>query len=78
MSRAEDDTLDLIHKLLAADMLKRLEEGGLEAKDWAAITKFLKDNNVDAIKTSNAPGDAFANLVSEAQKRIAKLDTQYQ
>lgn len=63
--------LEQIHSLLAQDMLQRLQDGGLEAKDWAAIAKFLKDNDVD-LKSENikSDDDLFGDLVKEAEEAL--------
>ncbi len=54
-------------------MLQRLQEGSCEAKDWAVIVKFLKDNNIDAAPAANdGAEDAFAALVARAQESIAR------
>lgn len=73
MSKAEASLLEKIHNLIARDMLARLEEGACEAKDWAVIIKFLKDNNIDAApQAGEGAEDAFAALVARAQESIAR------
>lgn len=73
MSKANAELLEQIHGLIAADMRKRLEAGECEAKDWAVIVKFLKDNNIDADVSANPEAeDAFNNLVNAARQRIAQ------
>ncbi|ESX98711.1 hypothetical protein [Mesorhizobium sp. LNJC405B00] len=71
MSKANSSLLETIHGLIAEDMRKRLEAGECEAKDWAVIVKFLKDNNIDAdIEANKGAEDSFNQLVRAAQDRI--------
>ncbi|ESY42004.1 hypothetical protein X747_14445 [Mesorhizobium sp. LNJC384A00] len=71
MSKANSSLLETIHGLIAEDMRKRLEDGACEAKDWAVIVKFLKDNNIDAdIEANKGAEDSFNQLVRAAQDRI--------
>lgn len=67
----DKDLLKRIHGLLAKDMLARLQAGGLEAKDWAAIAKFLKDNAVD-LQSENIQddNDLFGDLVRQAENTL--------
>ena len=68
---ADRGLLAQLHNLLAQDMLSRLQAGDLKATDWVAISKFLKDNGVDALTVDTAPNeDAFEALFSAAQKSI--------
>lgn len=72
MTKATSDLLEVIHGLIAEDMRKRLEDGTCEAKDWAVIVKFLKDNNIEALASPNKDAEgAFADLVRAAQRRVA-------
>jgi hypothetical protein len=73
MSKANTELLEKIHNLIAKDMLNRLEDGACEAKDWAVIVKFLKDNNIDALPSTDEDGaNAFADLVRTAQASIER------
>ncbi|RWK76590.1 MAG: hypothetical protein EOR45_33060 [Mesorhizobium sp.] len=73
MSKANAELLEQIHGLIAEDMRKRLEAGECEAKDWAVIVKFLKDNNIDADISANKDAeDSFNALVQAAQRRISQ------
>lgn len=73
MSKANAELLEEIHGLIAEDMCERLKAGACEAKDWAVIVKFLKDNNIDAdIGPNKAAEDSFNSLVREAQRRISQ------
>lgn len=66
--KAETSLLEQIHDLIAKDMLKRLKEGACEAKDWAVIVKFLKDNHIDALPSDDEGSEnAFAELIARAQ-----------
>jgi len=73
MSKATTELLEKIHQQLAKDMLELLESGEAQAKDWAVIVKFLKDNNIDAIPTGDGDtNNAFAAMVERAKESIAK------
>lgn len=72
--KATQDLLEQLHGLIAADMLKRLQSGECEAKDWAVIVKFLKDNGIDSLATgTDGAADAFAKLVQAAQASAANI-----
>lgn len=74
MSRASQDLLERLHSLIAQDMLNRLEAGECEAKDWAVIVKFLKDNGIDGLLDANPDAaSAFDRLVQAAQTSIGQL-----
>lgn len=69
--KATTELMEKLHGKIAADMLKRLEDGDCEAKDWAVIVKFLKDNAIDTVgDQSGDADDAFAQLVQAAQKQV--------
>jgi len=70
-SKASTELLNMLHGLMAKDMRDKLERGDCEAKDWAVIVKFLKDNGIDAVidDTMNHL-DAFNQLVAAGQKSI--------
>lgn len=75
MSKATTDLLEQIHQLLAQAMLDKLKDkdAPAEARDWAVIVKFLKDNNIDALAgESEEAENAFADLVRRAQESISK------
>lgn len=79
MSKANADLLETIHGLIAEDMKNRLEAGNCEAKDWAVIVKFLKDNNIDAdIGPNKDAEDSFNALVQAAQRRIQQTASDLQ
>jgi len=70
-SKAPTELLNLLHGLIAVDMRRKLEQGLCEAKDWAVIVKFLKDNGIDCIiDDSMSSLDAFNQLVAAGQKSI--------
>ena len=77
MSKASPDLLAEIHGLIAEDMRNRLVSGNCEAKDWAVIVKFLKDNDITALLEADTEG-AFNDLVKEAQKRIQATTSAFQ
>ena len=64
------ELLEKIHAKLAEDMLDLLNSGNAEAKDWAVIVKFLKDNNIDAIPSNADSNSAFDKLVEQAKNSI--------
>lgn len=73
MSTAKTDLLEKIHELMAQEMLRKLESGEAEAKDWAVIVKFLKDNNIDAIPSGlDGADDMLTKLMNKAQESIGK------
>jgi hypothetical protein len=69
--RATQDLLEQLHGLIAQDMLDRLQSGACEAKDWAVIVKFLKDNGIDGLASDREGAEnAFDALVQAAQASI--------
>jgi hypothetical protein len=77
MTKASQELLAEIHGLIAEDMRNRLVSGTCEAKDWAVIVKFLKDNDVTALLEADTEG-AFNDLVNEAKKRIQAATASFQ
>lgn len=74
MSRASQDLLEKLHNLIAQDMLDRLEAGECQAKDWAVIVKFLKDNGIDGIAANAEEAEAaFDRLVNAAKQSIGSM-----
>jgi len=70
-SKAPTELLNLLHGLIAHDMRRKLEQGLCEAKDWAVIVKFLKDNGIDCVIDDTMSNvDAFNQLVAAGQKSI--------
>lgn len=73
MSKAPTELLEQLHALIAQDMLERLQKGQCEAKDWAVIVKFLKDNHIDSLSSGDGDAaDAFAALVQKATASISQ------
>lgn len=73
MSKAKTDLLEKIHELMAQEMLRKLESGEAEAKDWAVIVKFLKDNNIDAIPNAgDEANDVLTKLMAKAKESIGQ------
>jgi len=69
--KAPSDLLEALHGLIAKDMRDKLERGDCEAKDWAVIVKFLKDNGIDTlIDDSEDAGAALARLMNAADESI--------
>lgn len=48
-----------LHAAVGEELLKRIKDGTAKPQDLAVATKFLKDNNIDALPTSGSP---LANL----------------
>lgn len=68
--------LEELHSLIAKAMLEKLKMGECEAKDWAVIVKFLKDNGIDmAVDTSQDASDNFAQIIQAAQKSLQLMQT---
>lgn len=75
MSTAPKSLLEQIHEMLAEAMLAKLQdtENPAEAKDWAVIVKFLKDNNIDALPAANEGAEsALERLMAKAQESIGR------
>lgn len=73
--KAAASLLESIHAKIAQDMLDKLEEGKAEARDWAVIVKFLKDNNIDSLPSQDASAaTAFSALVAKAQESFAQYE----
>lgn len=53
--RTSDDTFDLLHRALANDLVKRIEDGTATAADLNVARAFLKDNGISALATPGAP-----------------------
>lgn len=72
--KATQDLLEQLHGLIAQDMLDKLQSGACEAKDWAVIVKFLKDNGIDGLASDGAEAaSAFDALVKAAQASIGSI-----
>lgn len=72
-SKASADLLEQIHAKIAKEMLTKLEDGTAEARDWAVIVKFLKDNNIDSLPSRDADAaSAFSDLVAKAQESFSQ------
>jgi len=54
-----DKILGSLHTALAADLLRRIQEGSATAADLSVARQFLKDNGIDALATQSEP---LANL----------------
>lgn len=66
MSKATVDVLAELHAKLAEKMKAKLESGEATAADFAAIAKFLKDNNIEAdLRDPNSAAGQLAKKFSE-------------
>lgn len=75
MSKATKAILAQIHAKLAQDMLDHLNSGEADARSWAVIVKFLKDNNIDALP---APDEENSSALNELLARAKESIGQYQ
>ncbi|WP_412058434.1 hypothetical protein [Bartonella sp. DGB2] len=72
--KASLDLLERLHNLIAKDMLARLESGECEAKDWAVIVKFLKDNGIDmAFDQSQDATENLTRTMEEAERSLRSM-----
>ena len=53
--RTSDDTFDLLHRALASDLVRRIEDGTATAADLNVARAFLKDNGISAVATPGSP-----------------------
>lgn len=82
---ASKKRLAYLHQLLTEDMIRRLEEGEDEVVDGAVvkvqakaatlghITRFLKDNNIEALAEHDDRFKALASRVSEIVSKGQQL-----
>jgi len=76
IKKASNELLEALHGLIAKDMRDKLERGECEAKDWAVIVKFLKDNGIDAfIDTRDDASAALMRLMEAADESIRQSMT---
>jgi len=74
--KAPNELLEALHGLIAKDMRAKLERGECEAKDWAVIVKFLKDNGIDAlVNADDDAASALAKLMQAADLSIRESMT---
>ncbi|WP_412058363.1 hypothetical protein [Bartonella sp. DGB2] len=72
--KASLELLERLHSLIAKDMLARLESGECEAKDWAVIVKFLKDNGIDmAFDQSQDATENLTRTMEEAERSLRSM-----
>jgi len=53
--KANSDVLNMLHQMVAQDLIARLNSGEASVQDVNAAIKFLKDNNVTADIEFNKP-----------------------
>jgi ABC-type Zn uptake system ZnuABC Zn-binding protein ZnuA len=68
-TRATEDTLALIHERMALKFLNLLD-GEPSAAELAVIAKFLKDNNITAVPSTN---NALGALVARLQESMEDM-----
>ena len=67
-SKANEDTLNLLHQLIAQDLIKRISSGEATPQELAIAVKYLKDNEVTADITLNRPLQVLENTVTEVKE----------
>jgi len=65
MSKANIETLNLIHDLLATHYISKLQSGELSPAELTAINNFLKQNDISADIVESKP---MMSLVEEMKK----------
>lgn len=50
---SDQNTMSLIHQLVAEELTKRIKSGEATTADLNAAIKFLKDNNINAVPEEN-------------------------
>ena len=55
MDKELQKTLGSLHTALAADLLRRIQEGTATAADLSVARQFLKDNGIDALASQSEP-----------------------
>ena len=62
---AKEETLGLLHEAVARDLLARVQSGEATAPELNAAIKFLKDNNVEALKVKGSALDQLAQSLPD-------------
>jgi hypothetical protein len=68
---ASKELLDQLHNVVGTKLLERIESGEATASDFAQAIKFLKDNGIEAIPTSN---NALGALEGSLKDRLPFTD----
>lgn len=55
MSKADNEVLNTLHGLLAAELLRKIRSGEATAAELNVARQMLKDNNIQAIVTPTNP-----------------------
>lgn len=59
----QKDTLELLHKVLAEQLLERVKDPEAKPADLNVARQFLKDNNIDGLPVDGSPlGDLVKTL----------------
>jgi hypothetical protein len=53
MAKASEALLNSLHDAVASDLLKKVQSGEATAQELQAAIKFLKDNGIEATRSSN-------------------------
>lgn len=53
-----------LHMAVASDLLRRIESGEATPAELSVATKFLKDNGIEATRTTNVTMDTLASTLS--------------
>lgn len=62
--KANSDVLNMLHQMVAKDLINRIKGGEADIKDINAAIKFLKDNDVTADIEFNRPVAALEQEVT--------------
>jgi len=65
---AKEETLGLLHEAVALDLLAKVQSGEATAAELNAAIKFLKDNDIEALKTAT-------NTLGALVKSLPDFDT---
>ncbi|WMM95084.1 DNA maturase A [Roseobacter phage CRP-171] len=60
---SQKELMEMLHKVLAEQLLARVSDPEAKASDLNVARQFLKDNNIDGVATEGSPlGNLVANL----------------
>jgi len=62
---AKEETLGLLHEAVARDLLAKVESGEATAADLNAAIKFLKDNQIEALRAKGSSLDNLAHALPD-------------
>jgi CHAD domain-containing protein len=62
---AKEELLGDLHDAVARDLLRKVQSGEASAQELNAAIKFLKDNNIEALRAENSPLDNLAKSLPD-------------